>query len=342
MLAPSEYEGGRTSGYLDTATYGLPPGSTIAALERAAAGWRDWEDWHRWEADGETCRALFAGIVGVAASEVAIVSAVSVAAGAVAAGLPAGEGDNVVVTRMTSGRPSTPSSLSSRTRRRGAAAAARRAGGAVDAKTQLVAVSTVQSADGRVAELDELGETGAPLFLDGTQSVGALPLDLEGVDFLAVGAYKWLLCPRGLAFLYVDPPRLGDVEPWHAGWKSAADGGYYGIPRTLARVHGGSTSRCRGCSSRARSRASSSSAALGVEAIAKHDLGARAAVLRRARRFRDRVGDRSGRAEDAEAVAERLAAAGVRCSVRAGALRFAFHLYNDDADVDRALEILRL
>jgi len=53
LLAPSEYEGIRTAGYLDSATYGLPPRATLAALERAVEGWREWEDWHRWEEDGE-------------------------------------------------------------------------------------------------------------------------------------------------------------------------------------------------------------------------------------------------------------------------------------------------
>jgi selenocysteine lyase/cysteine desulfurase len=35
-----------------------------------------------------------------------------------------------------------------------------------------------------------------------------------------------------------------------------------------------------------------------------------------------------------------LERAGIKCAGRAGALRFAFHLYNDEADVDRALEAL--
>jgi len=38
--------------------------------------------------------------------------------------------------------------------------------------------------------------------------------------------------------------------------------------------------------------------------------------------------------------AERLAAAGVRAAVRAGRARVSFHLYNTQADVDRALEAL--
>ena len=44
--------------------------------------------------------------------------------------------------------------------------------------------------------------------------------------------YKWLLCPRGLAFLYVSPERRAEIEPWTAGWKSRPDPyeDYYGLP----------------------------------------------------------------------------------------------------------------
>ena len=45
--------------------------------------------------------------------------------------------------------------------------------------------------------------------MDGTQSIGALPLSVRALapDYLTCSAYKWLLCPYGLAFLYVAPHR---------------------------------------------------------------------------------------------------------------------------------------
>ena len=51
MLAPSEYEGTPTRGYLDSATYGLPPLSTLAALAEANEGWRTRRRWRDWEED---------------------------------------------------------------------------------------------------------------------------------------------------------------------------------------------------------------------------------------------------------------------------------------------------
>ena len=76
---------------------------------------------------------------------------------------------------------------------------------AVDERTALVSVSLVQSAEGRVVDLDALRATGAPILLDATQAVGAYPIDLTGVDYLVAHGYKWLLCPRGLDVLLRQP-----------------------------------------------------------------------------------------------------------------------------------------
>lgn len=342
MLAAPEYEGARTTGYLDTATYGLPPSSTIAAIEAALRGWSDWDDWSRWERDGERCRELFGHVIGVPAKSVALVGAVSVAAGVVAANLPAGAGDNVVCYEHEFQSVLFPwLALEERgveVRLRPLDALAE----AVDARTQLVAVSTVQSADGRVADLEALKDTGAPLLLDATQSAGALPVDLEGVDFLVAAGYKWLLCPRGLAFFYVRPERLLEIEPWHAGWKSIEDvyERFYGLPRNLS-AHARRLDTSLPWLVAAGSRASLELVdRLGVERIAQHDRTLAA-------RFCTGLGiPETGspivqvERADAGLVAGRLRAAGVKCSVRAGALRFAFHLYNDEADVERALEAL--
>lgn len=343
MLAPSEYEGTRTAGYLDTATYGLPPRSTLDALERALRGWRDWEDWRHWEDDGERCRELFAGIVGARSADVAILPALSAAAGIVAASLEARPGDNVVCFEREFHSVLFPLLALEPRGVEVRLLPLERLADAVDDRTVLVAVSSVQSADGRVADLDALKATGARLFVDGTQSVGAVPIDLDGVDYLGVSAYKWLCSPRGLCFFYVAPGRLHEIEPWLAGWKSAVDPyeRYYGPPRDLA-----SDARRLDVSLpwflAAGARASLELlAGLGIDRIASHDIGL-------ARRFCAGAGLAEPASPivqtsvpDAEAAIEGLARAGVRCAGRAGALRFAFHLYNDEADVDRALEALR-
>ncbi|MGB0839970.1 MAG: aminotransferase class V-fold PLP-dependent enzyme, partial [Chitinophagales bacterium] len=69
----------------------------------------------------------------------------------------------------------------------------------IDANTCLVAIPHVHWADGTkfdlVAVRKKSNTVGALLVIDGTQSVGALPFDVQQIqpDALICGAYKWLL-----------------------------------------------------------------------------------------------------------------------------------------------------
>jgi selenocysteine lyase/cysteine desulfurase len=342
VLAEDAFDRRRTAGYLDTATYGLPPLATVEALEAAVRGWQEWEDWHRWERDGEDCRALCARIVGAAPEDVSLQPAVSAAAGIVAASLPVRQGENVVCYERDFHSVLFPFLA---LERRGVEVRLRtidELADAVDDRTALVAVSSVQSADGQVADLAALRSAGVRVFVDGTQSIGALPLDLAGVDYLAVGGYKWLLCPRGLAFLYVRQERLDEIEPWLAGWKSNRSPyeRYYGPPLELTEdARRLDTSLAWFLAAGARPSLELLDR-IGAAQIAEHDLAL-------ARRFCSGLGipHRGSaivqvEASDAEALLARLEKAGVRAAGRGGAVRFSFHLYNDEEDVDQALDVL--
>ena len=342
MLAPSEFEREAAAGYLDTATYGLPPRSTLAAIEAAISGWGTRAAWEPWEEDGEACRALFARLVGAEAADIALIPAVSVATGLVAASLPAGPGDNVVLYEKDFA-----STLFSwlGLEARGVELRLRpldRLAEAVDGRTALVVVSAVQSADGAVADLEALKGTGARLFVDATQAVGGVPIDVDGVDYLVCHAYKWLLCPRGLGFLYLRRDRLAEIEPWTAGWKSRARPyeNFYGTPRDLtddARRIDVSLPWFLAAGSRKSLELLSE---IGVERIAEHDLALACAFARELGLPEPASPIVRVRVEGAGEAVERLRRAGVSCSARAGSIRFCFHLYNDERDVGRALEAL--
>lgn len=342
MLAPSEYEGTPTRGYLDTATYGLPPRSTLRALEEALEGWRTRRRWRDWEEDAEACRDLFAELVGARAEDVALVSTVSAGAGIVAASLPAGPGDNVVLYERDFMSVVLPwRGLQARGVELRLLPLERLAEG-IDERTALVAVSSVQSADGAVADLAALKGTGARLFVDATQAVGAVPTDLDGVDYLVTHAYKWLLSPRGLSFLYVHPERRSEIEPWTAGWKSCPNPyeDYYGFPELTDDARRLDVSVPWFAAAGAR-RSLELLLSLGPQRIADHNLAL-------ASRFTQELGRPEPAAPivrvevaDADAAVERLQASGVACSMRDGAVRLSFHLYNDEADVELAAAALR-
>lgn len=82
---------------------------------------------------------------------------------------------------------------------------------AIDADTILVAIGHVHWTDGTLFDLKALGEhcrrVEALLIVDGTQSLGALPFDVQQLqpDALICAGYKWLLGPYGLGLAYYGP-----------------------------------------------------------------------------------------------------------------------------------------
>ncbi len=86
---------------------------------------------------------------------------------------------------------------------------------AVTPRTRLVAVSHVLWTTGQVLPVRELRErTGIPILVDGAQSVGAIPVDAAGLDFLTISGQKWLCGPESTGGLIVaDPERLRVARP---------------------------------------------------------------------------------------------------------------------------------
>lgn len=87
----------------------------------------------------------------------------------------------------------------------------------------MVSVPNVHWTDGALVDLPRVAarsrEVGARLVIDGSQSVGAMPLDVEQLqpDFLVTVGYKWLLGPFGVGYLYVAEEHRGG-EPLEENW----------------------------------------------------------------------------------------------------------------------------
>ncbi|SDL29354.1 Selenocysteine lyase/Cysteine desulfurase [Catalinimonas alkaloidigena] len=94
---------------------------------------------------------------------------------------------------------------------------------AITPKTALVVLSTVHWADGTRFDLTAIGkrcrDVGARLVVDGTQSVGALPIDVQacGIDALICAGYKWLMGPYSLGMMYVSEA-FNDGVPLEENW----------------------------------------------------------------------------------------------------------------------------
>ena len=99
---------------------------------------------------------------------------------------------------------------------------------AIDDNTRVVAIPHVHWADGTLFDLKAIRKkcnaVGAFLIIDGTQSVGALPMDIAEVqpDALICAGYKWLLGPYSLGLAYFGE-RFNNGVPLEENWINRAD-----------------------------------------------------------------------------------------------------------------------
>ncbi|MCS0637294.1 aminotransferase class V-fold PLP-dependent enzyme [Streptomyces sp. LP05-1] len=333
--------------YLNTSACGLLPRRAVAAITaltgELAAG--------RPGASGsyevlEAVRASFGRIAGAHPDRVALGSSVAGHVGLVAAALPPGaevllpEGDFVSLSSPFTTRGDLKTRFVPLTE----------LAGAVRPGTALVALSSVQSADGRIADLAAIRAAarahGARTLVDLTQSMGWLPLETGAYDYTVTAGFKYLMCPRGASFLTVTEEAQESLPPHHPGWFAAGDpdAGLYDPIPGLAR----SARRYDDAPAYLSYYGAEQSLAL-LEEVGVAAAGAHATAL--AARFRAGLAalGRPPVPADGSVVvsvpglAERhteLLRAGVITSARAGGLRASFHLYNSAADVDRALEVL--
>lgn len=340
--ARAGFSGGR--GYLAACAMGLPTRGTLEALATDAASWAAGHAGPAVYAPLiEQTRAAYAGLVGVRADRVAIGSQTSVMAGMLAASVPDGaevlcvDGDFSSMVfpflaqehRGVTVRHVPVHALAS----------------SLSEDTWLVAFSLVQSATGEIANVDGIlrsaAEHGTRTFCDTTQAAGWLPVDAARFDATVCHAYKWLCSPRGVAFLTVAENFQPQLRAVNAGWYAGRDvwGSCYGPEMDLA-----DDARCFDVSPAwpawvgARP-AIELFAGLDMNAVREHAVGLGDA-------FCVGLGVESlGQAIVAWPDADgsdlaRLTAAGLSASGRAGRARVAFHLWNDQGDVEAALRAL--
>ena len=326
--------------YLDSATYGLPPKVALQALSAVTAAWACGRY------DPVSCdqavagaRSAFARLHRVFPEDVAIGHQVSPMVGLMAASLPprarvlAVEGDftSLLFPLLAAGCDVRTVPLE-------------RLADAIDSRTDLVAVSAVQSADGRLADLAAISSAAAGhdalTLVDATQASGWLPLDARRFSVVVTGGYKWLCHPRGTAFMTIAPELRDRIVPLAAGWYAGEHpwDSCYGTPLRLAGDARRFDVSPAWLSWHAAAATLELFEAVGLRRIHEHDLAM-------ANRLRTGLGLEPGDSaivslDAADETTERLAAAGVKASVRANRVRLSCHLYNDEDDIDRTLDAL--
>ncbi|MCX4808930.1 aminotransferase class V-fold PLP-dependent enzyme [Streptomyces sp. NBC_01214] len=329
--------------YLDTATYGLASEDTAHAITNGVAQWREGTGTlQEYDAAVDESRASYGFIVG--SQDVAVGGTTANFMAMVAASLPPGGEVLLALEDFTS---VTWPFLVRETMQDGCRVRAvplAQLAEAVTGKTRLIAVSAVQSRDGTVSDLDAVKEAAAihqaRTLIDVTQAAGWFPINANSFDFVVCSSYKWLLTPRGVAFMTVSKEVIASMPPTSASW-------YAGSPRAQAlyasqlllpqSAHRFDVSPAWLCWLGALP-ALKLINSIGVDTINAHNVGL-------ANRFRAGLNMPSSNSAivsvtsipDAE---QRLADAGVKASVRGGGVRLAFHLYNTDEHVDIALNAL--
>ncbi|MGI8946583.1 MAG: aminotransferase class V-fold PLP-dependent enzyme [Ornithinimicrobium sp.] len=333
-----------TPGYLNAATLGLPPVPVVSAMQEALLQWQS----------GQACpvaygeavdraRAGYAALVGVPTEQVAVGSQTSVFAGMVAASLPPGAQVVVIAEDFTS---IVYPFLVQRDRGITVRQVPRtELAEAVTADTDLVVFSLAQSATGHLADLPAVlaaaQRHGALTFCDVTQAAGWHPLEAARFDLTVCSAYKWLCQLRGTAYLTVRPEVADRLVPVNAGWYAGESvwESVYGPGMVLAQDARRFDVSPAWLSWVGAAAATEALADVPVSEIRDHDVAL-------ADGLRERIGQPAqGRPvltvpDPDGSVARALSQAGATVASRAGSVRLACHLWNDEADVELAAEAI--
>lgn len=245
----------------------------------------------------------------------------------------------------------------------------------MDGGTRVVTVSTVSFAPGFRTDLDTLGRAcrsrGAMLLVDAAQSAGILHTDVRRspIDALAVSTQKGLLALYGMGFLYCRREWAEQLEPAYLArfgvdlgdsdaHEASRGGDDYKLMPGARRFDCGNYNYACAAATHA---SLAELAAIGTERIERHVTGL-AHEFSRGMLALDlpvaggapgphighivSVGNLSDNHygagdERIQGLYEHLVENRVKLSIRRGTLRFAFHLYNNQDDVARVLELSR-
>lgn len=232
---------------------------------------------------------------------------------------------------------------------------------ALDARTRVLAISSVEFGSGFRNDLAALGELcrqrGVFFFVDAIQSLGVFPFDVQQlpVDGLAADSHKWLLGPEGVGVAYIRREWVDRLHATGVGWNSVVNALDFSAIDFRLKPHAG---RWEGGTVNAGAIAGMGESMqmlldAGIENVRDRVLELTGYLCDRARSvgcevFSSRTpGEESGivslltPGRDPKELLKRCKAAGVVVNVRAGRLRVSPHCYNTVGEIDRLLDATR-
>ncbi len=338
--------------YLNTATFGqLPRRATNAVTahwahrdETASADFLNWFD------DADRLRSLLAGLLNAKADDIAFIPSAAHALALVMSGLNLKDGDNIVTLQ-----DDFPNQLYLPQLRE---VPWERFFEAIDSRTRLVAISEVNYATGFRPPLGEISQflkgRDAILFVDGTQSCGALRFDVEQtpVGMYAVHAYKWMISPNGAGFFYISPELRARLKPNVVGWRSHfdwrnVDNLHHGTPVFSESAEKYEAGGLASALLYAMEASTQMLLSIGIETIEKRVLELAGLVRQRLVHLGAEVESTGSqivcakfREHDPSQLARELKKQNVLVAARHGGLRVSPHFYNNEADVERLVEAI--
>jgi len=342
-------------GPLSVRAYDAMEGHARDQREFGAMHWRDWY------AEYVKLRESAARLIGAQPDEIAILKNTSEGISFVAEGLRWKSGDNIITTGMEFPSNWTPwKRLESRgvETRVAKLPTVEEIEPLIDERTRLITVSSVAFHNGFAADLDAIGALCASrniLFcVDAIQSVGAMTIDVRrsNIAFLAADGHKWMCGPEGAALFYVAAEHREELEPIESGWTNIdRKGKFIGCSIDLLpdarRFEAGSLNTNGIYGLRA-----------AIDLLLEIGIGnIESEVLRLSRALGEKLRGIGFEVEETRSPIVGATPPNVESSVirlhrlldeeriitapREGLLRFSPHVYNDDEEIDRVIEVLR-
>jgi selenocysteine lyase/cysteine desulfurase len=231
---------------------------------------------------------------------------------------------------------------------------------AIDNRTRLVSLSSVEYASGFRNDLEAIGqlcrERGIFFFVDAIQSLGVLPLDVQQtpIDALAADGHKWLLGPEGAGIFYMRREWVQRLHTVGVGWNSVIGSHDFGKIDFRLKPHAGrwESGTLNVAGIHALGASLDFLLSLGIGAIGERVLELTDYLCERALRpglgvySSRRVGEQSGivsllvPGEDPRALVRRSKTEGIIINHRGGRIRVSPHCYNTFAEIDRLVDSL--